>query len=145
MPIGWRDPRARASRRSLLRNDHEYPSPHRYDRCMRRRDVLQWGASGALLGCVRQEPVVPRAVAALTPSDLETLAKMDLVIQTLRTSKPDAAQFDVAVKDPARVREAHDLVAKQLATMHTVATFGAMPQETQRHPEMQRRMWAALP
>ena len=76
---------------------------------------------------------MPPVVASLTTADLETLAKMDLVVRGIRSSKPNGLRYP------------HELVAKSLAAMHTVATFSELPRETQHHPEVQRRMWAALP
>jgi hypothetical protein len=94
---------------------------------------------------VREGAIAPPVVPALTASDLDVLAKMDVVLRAVRTSKPDPARFDVAEKDPAKIAAAHDLVAKSLGAMHTMATFGALSQESQQHPDVQRRMWAALP
>jgi hypothetical protein len=82
-------------------------------------------------------------VPSLTTADLETLARMDVVVRGIRSAKPDPKLYGFPREDT--LHATHELVAKSLGAMHTVATLSELPQDTQRHPDVQRRLWASLP
>lgn len=112
-----------------------------------RREVLA-GALGVgatmLSGCVRRVSGPLPEVPPLPPGELEaTLKNLDLVVGAIQRSKPDPVRY--GVPQGANVGAGHALMAKTLSAMHVMGTFGELPERTQLQPEVQRRMWRALP
>jgi hypothetical protein len=105
-----------------------------------RREALGLGIAATLEGCARQ--ATPPAAIPLEARELgRTLDDLDRTVATIRARKPDPKRFGIREDETS----GHDLIAKSLATMSVVATFRELPEETRIHPEVQRRMWRALP
>jgi len=118
---------------------------------MERRDILKLGAAAALTGCATSRgPTAFRAVPpppVWSPGEVdEALADMDATLAKLAAAKPRPDLFGVPTTlDNARVARGHDLTMRTLAAMHVAATFRELPADVQQRPDVQRRMWNALP
>ncbi len=113
---------------------------------MDRRDLLKLGVAATVAGCAgAPKPAV--TVPPLSAQEADAiLADLDATLARLRSSPPATDVFLGAnVPDSPRLRRGHELTTKALASMHVAATFRELPPEVQARPDVQERMWRAMP
>jgi len=112
---------------------------------MDRRDVLKVGAAAALAGCAAEtsRPAVP---PPMTPSEVDgVLAELDATLGRMRAGAPNPEVLLGAATDSLQMQRGHELVVKTFASMHLAATFRELPTDVQARPDVQERMWRAMP
>lgn len=112
---------------------------------MDRRDVLKVGAAAALAGCAAEtsRPAVP---PPMTPSEVDgVLAELDATLGRMRAGAPNPEVLLGASTDSVQMQRGHELVVKTFASMHLAATFRELPTDVQARPDVQERMWRAMP
>lgn len=83
----------------------------------------------------------------MTPDEVDvTLAELDATLARMRSSTPNAdVLLGARVDDSVQMQRGHALVMKTFSSMHIAATFRELPPEVQSRPDVQERMWRAIP
>ncbi|CAN5669118.1 hypothetical protein BH09MYX1_BH09MYX1_36370 [soil metagenome] len=115
---------------------------------MDRRHLLKAAASVAVAGCAADaaRPAAPPTAPAMTETEVDdALAELDATLGRMRAGTPNADVLGAPVTDSLQLRRGHALVMKTFASMHIAATFRELPADVQSRPDVQERMWRAMP